>query len=428
MTDGSETEDHASDVVNVEEFLFGGVTDETAEDAPADAEGDFPVGDATEDMDAEVPDEPDADAEADAEEPDVADDADDGGEQPATAEAETTDELKVVLSIRGGRAVIGVQRPSADPHIESFDDTDLFGLADEFPAVVARAKARWEEEPRYPAYVKPTPPPRQRNRRQQGTAQAATAEGETGGGGGTAAATRDAAAVLTASVAQLREGRRIPATFPDGFMCGAFFCWRRGFRRPTPNAPVCRLFCVWGWWLSLRSAISRRWTLYDEQDVKVVHAQGFHQPPPDARSRAALAVHQQGQVAGRYARQPGQLVLGDVEPVQQLPHGGGIEPHPGRGGAGLHAAGLLVEGWRQAGPAWTAGGRKDLPIPPVATRGRAAPQPVGAKPLIPGIESGVRLPTSGAGAAVVGLLPVHLVLGVVGQVGVRQVRVGLRCR
>ena len=104
--------------------------------------------------------------------------ADDGGEQPATAETETTDELKVVLSIRGGRAVIGVQQPSADPHIESFDDTDLFGLADEFPAVVARARARWEEEPRYPAYVKPTPPPRQRNRRQQAAAQAATTEGE----------------------------------------------------------------------------------------------------------------------------------------------------------------------------------------------------------------------------------------------------------
>ena len=82
----------------------------------------------------------------------------------------------MVLSIRGGRAVIGVQQPSADPHIESFDDPDLFGLADEFPAVVARAKARWEEEPMHPAYVKPTPPPRQRNRRQQAPAQAVTVE------------------------------------------------------------------------------------------------------------------------------------------------------------------------------------------------------------------------------------------------------------
>ena len=85
----------------------------------------------------------------------------------------------MVLSIRGNRATIGVQRPSADPHIESFDDPDLFGLADEFPAVVARAKARWEKEPMHPAYVKPTPPTRQRNRRQQGTPEAVTTDGET---------------------------------------------------------------------------------------------------------------------------------------------------------------------------------------------------------------------------------------------------------
>ena len=186
MTDYNETENHASDVVNVEEFLFGGVTGETADDA----EGGFPVGgaagevaagDATDDAgDTETAQGPEAEADTDtpADEPHVADNDDDGGEQPAPAETEATDELKVVLSIRGGRAVIGVQRPSADPHIEVFDDTDLFGLADEFPGVVARAKARWEEEPMHPAYVKPAPPPRQRNRRQQGTAEAATADGE----------------------------------------------------------------------------------------------------------------------------------------------------------------------------------------------------------------------------------------------------------
>ena len=195
MTDDTGTEDQSPDVVNVEEFLFGGVTEETADDAPAevagedadaetaaepDADGELPAGDPTDDAgDVETAGEPDAEADAAADESDVADDADDGGEQPAAAETENTDELKVVLSIRGNRATIGVQRPSADPHIESFDDPDLFGLADEFPAVVARAKARWEEEPMHPAYVKPAPPPRQRNRRQQGTAQAATPQAET---------------------------------------------------------------------------------------------------------------------------------------------------------------------------------------------------------------------------------------------------------
>lgn len=64
---------------------------------------------------------------------------------------DANDELKVAQSIRGGRAIIGVQRPSAAPHIKSFDDAGLLGLADEFPAVVARAKARWEEETMHPS-------------------------------------------------------------------------------------------------------------------------------------------------------------------------------------------------------------------------------------------------------------------------------------
>ena len=194
MTDETGAEDHSQDMVNVEEFLFGGVTEETANDAPAevagedadtetaaepDADGEFPTGYATDDAgDLETTNGPDAEADTAAAEPDVADDADDGGEQPALAETEAIDELKVVLSIRGGRAIIGVQRPSADPHFESFDDPDLFGLAEQFPAVMARAKARWEEEPRYPAHEKPAPPARQRNRRPQGTAQAATTDGE----------------------------------------------------------------------------------------------------------------------------------------------------------------------------------------------------------------------------------------------------------
>ena len=81
------------------------------------------------------------------------------------------------MSIRGGRAVIGVQQPSSDPHIETFEDTDLGKLAQEVPAVTERARARWEEAPKHPAYERPAPPARpRRNRRQQGAAQDATAE------------------------------------------------------------------------------------------------------------------------------------------------------------------------------------------------------------------------------------------------------------
>jgi hypothetical protein len=169
MTDESGTEIHSSDVVNAEEFLFGHATDDT----PADVGGELPAGDAADDAPVDVDEEQDADGET-AEEPDV---ADGGGAQPAQGETEPTEELKVVVSIRGDRATIGVQQPSADPHIESFDDSDLPGLTQEVPAVIDRARAKWEETPKHPAHERPAPTPRGRNRRGQAAAQAETAEG-----------------------------------------------------------------------------------------------------------------------------------------------------------------------------------------------------------------------------------------------------------
>ncbi|MYA49868.1 MAG: hypothetical protein F4185_07710 [Chloroflexi bacterium] len=89
-----------------------------------------------------------------------------------------SEELKVVVSIKGGRATIGVQQPKSDPHIESFDDRDLSGLAQEVPAVTGRARAKWEDEPKYPAHVRPAPPARRQARRGQGSAQPTVAVGE----------------------------------------------------------------------------------------------------------------------------------------------------------------------------------------------------------------------------------------------------------
>ena len=92
---------------------------------------------------------------------------------------EKSDGLKVVLSIKGSRATIGVQQPSSDPHIESFEDLDESGLTQEVPAVIERARAGWEEAPKHPAYERPAPPAKRRNRRQQGATQASTAQAET---------------------------------------------------------------------------------------------------------------------------------------------------------------------------------------------------------------------------------------------------------
>ncbi|MDE2718076.1 MAG: hypothetical protein OXI33_13845 [Chloroflexota bacterium] len=150
-------------------------TETTRTDAPSADDSLF--GDAAEKADdaaATVVDEQDATEEA---EPDAQGAADDGDKSDAGAQTGAVEELKVVVSIKGDRAIIGVQRPSSDPHIETFEDHDLPALAQEVTAVTERARARWEEAPKHPAYERPAPPVRSRNRRRQGAAQASTAEG-----------------------------------------------------------------------------------------------------------------------------------------------------------------------------------------------------------------------------------------------------------
>ena len=144
----------------------------TRSDAPSANDSLF--GDAADDTEAAVADEQDANEEV-AEDPQGSDAA---GEQAAGDETGSSEDLKIVVSIKGGRATIGVQRPSSDPQIESFDGADLSGLTQEVTTVIERARAKWEDEPKYPAHERPAPPARRRNRREQGTAQAGTAEGE----------------------------------------------------------------------------------------------------------------------------------------------------------------------------------------------------------------------------------------------------------
>ena len=141
-------------------------TETTRSDAPSADESLF--GEAANGTKTAVADEQDANEETE-QEPQGADDteAQDGGPE----------DLKVVVSIKGGRATIGVQQPSSDPHIETFDDPDLSGLAQEVPAVIERARARWEDEPKYPAHERPAPPARRQTRRGQTPTQAGAAEG-----------------------------------------------------------------------------------------------------------------------------------------------------------------------------------------------------------------------------------------------------------
>ena len=137
-------------------------TEATRSDAPSADESLF--GEAAEDTEAAVADEQDAE-----QDPQGADDAE--------AQDGAPEDLKVVVSIKGGRATIGVQQPSSDPHIESFDDLDASGLAREVPAVIERARAKWQDKPKHPAHERPAPQARRQPRRGQGAAQAGAAEG-----------------------------------------------------------------------------------------------------------------------------------------------------------------------------------------------------------------------------------------------------------
>ena len=157
MPDENGTETTRPDAPSADDALFGDAADK-ADDTPAavveeeDSKGDTEQG--AEDVDGA------------------------GDKTDAEDEAAPSDELKVVVSIKGGRAVIGVQQPSSDPHIETFEDHDLPALAQEVTAVTERARARWEETPKHPAYERPVPPAKPRNnRRKQGTATNANAEG-----------------------------------------------------------------------------------------------------------------------------------------------------------------------------------------------------------------------------------------------------------
>ena len=152
-----------SDAPSADESLFG----DKADDTPATAAEE-------EDSNDAAPDEPDDGSGETAQDEQDSGDAD---EQVAGEETQPSEDLKVVVSIKDGRATIGVQQPSSDPHIESFEDLDESGLTLEVSAVIERARAKWEDDPKHPAHVRPAPPARRRTRRGQDSAQAEAAEG-----------------------------------------------------------------------------------------------------------------------------------------------------------------------------------------------------------------------------------------------------------
>ena len=69
-----------------------------------------------------------------------------------------SDELKVVILFKSGRAMVGIQSPNCDPVFSTFEG-DLDAALSQVPALVESANAQWNAHPRNPKANLPEPPP-----------------------------------------------------------------------------------------------------------------------------------------------------------------------------------------------------------------------------------------------------------------------------
>ena len=67
-------------------------------------------------------------------------------------------ELKIVVQMKGDRALVGVQGTGTDPVVETLAVTSLDDVLAAVPGILARARERWTTSPKNPAYVGPPPP------------------------------------------------------------------------------------------------------------------------------------------------------------------------------------------------------------------------------------------------------------------------------
>ncbi|MBA7659020.1 hypothetical protein ES703_66983 [subsurface metagenome] len=78
----------------------------------------------------------------------------------------TDDELKVVIVLKGNRAMVGVQSPDCDPVFTTLEGNMAAALS-QVPALVESANAKWDANPRNPKADLPEPPPSPTSSRSQ---------------------------------------------------------------------------------------------------------------------------------------------------------------------------------------------------------------------------------------------------------------------
>jgi len=69
-----------------------------------------------------------------------------------------SDEMKIVIVLKGDRGAVGVQAQNCDPIFATMQG-DLNAILERVPGLVAEAKQRWESNPRYPKCESPLPTP-----------------------------------------------------------------------------------------------------------------------------------------------------------------------------------------------------------------------------------------------------------------------------
>ena len=71
------------------------------------------------------------------------------------------EELKVVIQIKGDRALVGIQKKDTDPVLETVEVASVEEILTTVPAILVRAREKWAANPKYPKYEGPpvAPPP-----------------------------------------------------------------------------------------------------------------------------------------------------------------------------------------------------------------------------------------------------------------------------
>jgi hypothetical protein len=70
-----------------------------------------------------------------------------------------SDEIKVVIFLKGTKGSIGIQSPNCDP-VFSVVEGDLPAVLERVPGLVNEARAKWGSNPRYPKCETNLEPPR----------------------------------------------------------------------------------------------------------------------------------------------------------------------------------------------------------------------------------------------------------------------------